>query len=59
MKYTVLNSMTLEDIVAKVNDAIAQGWQPTGGFWAGPRGFYQPMTKPAAAAEKERPAKAS
>lgn len=45
MKYQVINSMNLEDLVKTVNAALGDGWLPAAGFWAGPRGFYQPMVK--------------
>lgn len=45
MKYQVINAMTLDELTKEVAKAIGDGWEPGIGFWAGPRGFYQPMIK--------------
>ena len=48
MKYQVVVDDSLADLIAKVNAAIASGWQPAGGIAVGVRsddkvGYFQAM----------------
>ena len=48
MKYTVISSSTLPDLIKKVNEFIGKGWQLQGGFAVSlghASGFYQAMVK--------------
>ena len=48
MEYRIVRSRTLEDLEKDVNEAIADGWSPTGGPMNLPFGFagyFQAMVK--------------
>jgi len=48
MKYTVISSSSLLDLIKKVNEHIAKGWELQSGFavsLAHSSGFYQAMVK--------------
>jgi hypothetical protein len=43
MKYDILWSTNLNELVKEVNDAISKGWEPIGGVCLADVAFYQSM----------------
>lgn len=50
VRYEIVTATTVQDLTAKVNDYISDGWQPVGGVCVMEEGvpaFYQAMVKQA------------